>query len=38
VRSTLKQWVSDLVNDYNFDGVRIDTIPEVSKSFWSEFG
>jgi len=38
VRSALKQWVSDLVTDYDFDGVRIDTIPEVAKPFWKEFG
>ena len=23
---------------YGFDGIRIDTIPHVPKSFWSEFG
>lgn len=38
VRSELKNWVADLVNTYGFDGIRIDTIPEVSMSFWSEFG
>jgi alpha-amylase len=38
VRGELKNWISTLVSTYNFDGIRIDTIPEVSKSFWSEFG
>jgi glycosidase len=26
------------VKKYGFDGIRIDTIPEVPKSFWSEYG
>lgn len=26
------------MNDFGFDGIRIDTIPEVPKWFWSEFG
>jgi alpha-amylase len=38
VRQFLKDWIKDLVQTYNFDGIRIDTIPEVSKDFWSEFG
>jgi alpha-amylase len=38
VRGELKNWVSNLVQTYGFDGVRIDTIPEVPKDFWSEFG
>lgn len=38
VRQTLKDWVKNLVNTYNFDGIRIDTIPEVPKDFWSEYG
>lgn len=38
VRSTLKNWISNLVKEYGFDGIRIDTIPEVPKDFWSEFG
>ena len=38
VRSELKSWVKNLVSTYGFDGIRIDTIPEVPKDFWSEFG
>jgi alpha-amylase len=38
VRGQLKDWVKNLVNDYGFDGIRIDTIPEVPKDFWSEYG
>ena len=37
VRSTLKTWVHDIVANYTFDGIRIDTIPEVHPDFWSEF-
>jgi len=38
VRSELKLWVKNLVSTYGFDGIRIDTIPEVPKDFWAEFG
>jgi len=38
VRSYLKNWVKNLVEQYNFDGIRIDTIPEVGKDFWQEYG
>lgn len=38
VRGELKNWIKKLVTDYGFDGLRIDTIPEVPKDFWSEFG
>lgn len=31
VRQYLKDWIKNLVNTYGFDGIRIDTIPEVSK-------
>lgn len=37
VRETLKSWVNGVVNDFYFDGIRIDTVPEVSKDFWAEF-
>ena len=26
-----------MVSEYDFDGIRIDTIPEVPKDFWSEY-
>lgn len=38
VRGQLKDWVKNLVSTYQFDGIRIDTIPEVPKDFWAEFG
>jgi alpha-amylase len=37
VRSTLKQWISSIVTEYGFDGIRIDTVPEVPPDFWSEY-
>lgn len=37
VRSTLKKWVNDTVQTYGFDGIRIDTTPEVPKDFWAEY-
>jgi alpha-amylase len=38
VRQYLKDWIKNLVQKFNFDGIRIDTIPEVPKDFWREFG
>jgi alpha-amylase len=38
VRSTLKQWVHDTIQTYGFDGIRVDTVPEVPKDFWVEYG
>ena len=37
VRSYLKNWIKNIVQKYKIDGVRIDTIPEVDKSFWAEY-
>jgi len=37
VQNTLLTWVKDLVNKYNIDGLRIDTIPEVPKTFWDKY-
>ncbi len=34
VGDTLIQWIRDIVGNYSFDGIRIDTVPEVEKSFW----
>ena len=38
MRGYLKDWVKNLVSTYQFDGIRIDTIPEVPKDFWAEYG
>ena len=37
VANKLYEWVHDIVQRYNFDGIRIDTIPEVPKWFWDKF-
>lgn len=37
VRQTLLNWIHDMIQKYNIDGIRIDTIPEVPKSFWADF-
>jgi alpha-amylase len=33
----LKTWVKNQVDTYGFDGIRIDTVPEVPKDFWEEY-
>lgn len=38
MRSYLKTWIQNLVKNFGFDGIRIDTIPEVPKDFWREYG
>jgi alpha-amylase len=37
VRTTLIDWVASLKPTYGFDGLRIDTVPEVHPDFWQEF-
>ena len=37
VTEKLLSWITDIVKKYNFDGIRIDTIMEVPKSFWDKF-
>jgi alpha-amylase len=29
--------VKDVVQKFNFDGIRIDTVPHVKKDFWKEY-
>jgi len=38
VRQYLKDWIKGLVQKFDFDGIRIDTIPEVKGEFWREYG
>lgn len=38
MRSYLLSWIKNIVSEYKFDGIRIDTVPEVPKDFWTEFG
>ncbi len=37
VTEKLLSWITDIVKKYSFDGIRIDTIMEVPKSFWDKF-
>jgi alpha-amylase len=37
VRNLLNTWISWLVKEYSFDGVRIDTVKHVEKNFWPGF-
>ncbi|KAL8843695.1 MAG: hypothetical protein Q9176_001903 [Flavoplaca citrina] len=37
VRQTYGQWISSLVSVFGIDGLRIDTVKHVEKSFWSNF-
>jgi len=37
VRSRLLSWIAEVVREYDFDGLRIDTVPEVDPQFWKEF-
>ena len=37
VTQKLVDWIHDLVEKYNIDGIRIDTIMEVPKWFWDKF-
>ena len=37
VRDTLKEWVNHVINEYKFDGIRVDTVPEVKREFWTEY-
>ena len=37
VSKTLIEWINKIVTKYKFDGIRIDTIPEVPKWFWKKF-
>uniref|UniRef100_A0A7S3MMW5 alpha-amylase n=1 Tax=Favella ehrenbergii TaxID=182087 RepID=A0A7S3MMW5_9SPIT len=38
VRSYLKKWIKETVSRFDFDGIRIDTVPHVPKDFWTEYG
>lgn len=38
VKQYLKMWIKNIVTRYQFDGIRIDTVPHVPKWFWDEYG
>ncbi|KAL8919066.1 MAG: hypothetical protein Q9172_005150 [Xanthocarpia lactea] len=37
VRQTYNDWISSLVSVFRIDGLRIDTVKHVEKSFWPDF-
>lgn len=37
VGQELKAWISSMVKGYNFDGIRLDTVPYVKEDYWKEF-
>lgn len=37
VQDVYQKWISWLVEEYSFDGVRIDTVKHVEKDFWPGF-
>ncbi|KAH8702697.1 glycoside hydrolase superfamily [Phaeosphaeriaceae sp. PMI808] len=37
IKTLLNTWVKWLVMEYQFDGVRIDTVKHVQKDFWPDF-
>lgn len=37
IRSLYQTWIKWLVSEYQFDGVRIDTVKHVEKDFWTPF-
>ncbi|KAF2709021.1 carbohydrate-binding module family 20 protein [Pleomassaria siparia CBS 279.74] len=37
IRTLYQTWIKWLVNEYSFDGVRIDTVKHVEKDFWPGF-
>ena len=37
VAQTLLTWISEIIKKFDIDGIRVDTIIEVPKSFWDSF-
>jgi alpha-amylase len=37
VQQEMNKWINWLVKEYQFDGIRIDTIVEVPTFFWKSF-
>jgi alpha-amylase len=37
VAQQLDAWIGTLVKEFDFDGVRVDTVPEVKPAFWKGF-
>eukprot|EP01098_Paradermamoeba_levis_P009562 TRINITY_DN4000_c0_g1_i1.p1 TRINITY_DN4000_c0_g1~~TRINITY_DN4000_c0_g1_i1.p1 ORF type:complete len:470 (-),score=82.76 TRINITY_DN4000_c0_g1_i1:211-1620(-) len=37
VQSSFTKWLKTIISEYDFDGFRVDTVPEVLPSFWPVF-
>lgn len=37
IRTLFQTWIKWLVTEFNIDGLRIDTVKHVEKSFWADF-
>lgn len=37
VRHEYGRWISGLISNYSIDGLRLDTVLQVEKSFWQDF-
>lgn len=37
IRNMLQKWIQELVHTYEIDGIRIDTVKHVEKSFFPDF-
>lgn len=37
VQQELFKWITWLIKEFKFDGIRVDTIIEVPNSFWYDF-
>lgn len=37
MENELYKWIRYLITEFNIDGLRIDTVPEVPKWFWKNF-
>lgn len=37
VAAQLVQWIQNITTEYNIDGLRLDTVPYVWPSFWTQF-
>eukprot|EP01102_Stenamoeba_stenopodia_P013174 TRINITY_DN4238_c0_g1_i1.p1 TRINITY_DN4238_c0_g1~~TRINITY_DN4238_c0_g1_i1.p1 ORF type:complete len:467 (+),score=100.77 TRINITY_DN4238_c0_g1_i1:205-1605(+) len=37
VNQTFLKWIETMISTYGFDGLRVDTVPEVNPAFWPAF-
>ncbi|GAM17067.1 hypothetical protein SAMD00019534_002420, partial [Acytostelium subglobosum LB1] len=37
VRQSLLNWIHNITAFYGFDGIRVDTVPEVEPDFWTQY-